>query len=761
MPEQPNPSFQGEVRTTVTESTPWWPPQTQAPLGAPNILVVLFDDVGFSDFGCYGSPIKTPTINRLAGQGLRYTGFHTTAMCSTTRAALLTGRNHHSVGVGCLANFDSGFPGYRGKIAKEAGTLAEMLSPHAYRNYMVGKWHVTPLTEAGATGPFDGWPLGRGFDRFYGFMDAETDQYAPELVRDNSSIDAPGTFESGYHLTADLIDQAIRFLAGHSAEQPGAPWLLWLALGACHAPHQAPFELITSYDEVFKDGWDAERDRRIARQKAVGIVPESTRLPPRNDGVHPWENHRADEQRVFTRLQSAYAAMLDHADRHLARLIGFLEQTGMLPKTIVLVTSDNGASQEGGPLGYVNSAGPRNFRTESLPEKLARIDEVGGPKTHSNFPHGWAMAANTPLRRYKQNTHGGGIRDPLVICWPEGITARGELRHQFAHACDLTPTLLDLLGIEAPAEINGVRQMPIEGTSFAPSLRDATVPSKAPPQYFEMFGHRGLWHAGWKAVAFHPSGTPYENDKWELFHLDEDFSETNDLAAKHPEKLAALVKLWWKEAEKHKVLPLDDRFRERFVVNANRFHGARKRYVFHAGMGHLPTDVAPDVRSRSYLIEADVHIGEAGEGVLIAHGDATTGYSLYLQSGHLVHDMNIGGEHVIVRSEAPVPRGEHRLGVRVRRRTRAMQPTISTGPGLSEFTLLIDGMPAGCIDSRLGFFNFISWTGLDIGRDRGSPVAHYESPFEFTGKLIKVTVTMDDDQMLDGDGVGRAQMARE
>ncbi len=521
---------------------------------------------------------------------------------------------------------------------------------------------------------------------------------------------------------------------------------------------QKPDRLV---DEVFKDGWDAERDRRIARQKAVGIVPESTRLPPRNDGVHPWENHRADEQRVFTRLQSAYAAMLDHADRHLARLIGFLEQTGMLPKTIVLVTSDNGASQEGGPLGYVNSAGPRNFRTESLPEKLARIDEVGGPKTHSNFPHGWAMAANTPLRRYKQNTHGGGIRDPLVICWPEGITARGELRHQFAHACDLTPTLLDLLGIEAPAEINGVRQMPIEGTSFAPSLRDATVPSKAPPQYFEMFGHRGLWHAGWKAVAFHPSGTPYENDKWELFHLDEDFSETNDLAAKHPEKLAALVKLWWEEAEKHKVLPLDDRFRERFVVNANRFHGARKRYVFHAGMGHLPTDVAPDVRSRSYLIEADVHIGEAGEGVLIAHGDATTGYSLYLQSGHLVHDMNIGGEHVIVRSEAPVPRGEHRLGVRVRRRTRAMQPTISTGPGLSEFTLLIDGMPAGCIDSRLGFFNFISWTGLDIGRDRGSPVAHYESPFEFTGKLIKVTVTMDDDQMLDGDGVGRAQMARE
>ena len=756
MLKQPNPSFQGEIRETVADSTPWWPPQTQARSGAPNVLLVLFDDVGFSDFGCYGSSIKTPTIDRLAGLGLRYTGFHTTAMCSTTRAALLTGRNHHSVGVGCLANFDSGFPGYRGKIAREAGTLAEMVRPHGYRNYMVGKWHVTPLTEAGATGPFDGWPLARGFDRFYGFMDAETDHYAPELVRDNSSIDAPGTFESGYHLTADLIDQSIQFLAGHVAERPDAPWLLWLAFGACHAPHQAPCELIRSYDDVFKDGWDAERDRRIARQKAAGIVPDSTRLPPRNDGVQAWSSHTADERRFFIRLQSAYAAMLDHADQHLGRLVEFLEQTSMLASTIVLVTSDNGASQEGGPLGYVNSAGPRNSRTESFAEKLARIDEVGGPKSHSNFPHGWAMAANTPLRRYKQNTHGGGIRDPLVIAWLEGIPARDELRHQFAHACDFTPTLLDLLGIEPPAEINGVRQMPIEGTSFAGSLNDPTAPSKARPQYFEMFGHRGLWHDGWKAVAFHRPGTPYENDAWELFHLDEDFSETNDLASTQPERLAALVKLWWEEAEKHNVLPLDDRFRERFVTNASRFHGTRKRYVFHAGMGHLPTEVAPYIRSRSYRIEADVLITDTCEGVIIAHGDATTGYSLYVQSGHLVHDMNIGGEHVIVISGTPISPGERRLGVRVRR-----IGACPTENPTNEFTLLIDGAPAGSIRSRLGFLNQISWTGLDIGRDRGSPVSHYASPFAFTGKLIKVIVTMDDDQILDGDGIGHAELARD
>jgi arylsulfatase len=721
---------------------------------------VLFDDVGFSDFGCYGSPIKTPTIDRLAAQGLRYTGFHTTAMCSTTRAALLTGRNHHSVGVGCLANFDSGFPGYRRKIAKEAGTLAEMLKPHAYRSYMVGKWHVTPLTEVGSTGPFDGWPLGRGFDRFYGFMDAETDQYAPDLVLDNSSIDAPGTFETGYHLTADLVDQSIRFLAGHLAEQPGAPWLLWLALGACHAPHQAPSELIRSYDAVFKDGWDAERDRRINRQKAMEIVARSTRLPPRNDGVQAWVSHGVDEQRFFVRLQSAYAAMLDHADQHLAHLIEFLEQTGTLANTVTVITSDNGASQEGGPLRFVNSSGPRNLRDETFAEKLARIDEIGGPKTHSNFPLGWAMAANTPLRRYKQNTHGGGIRDPLVICWPAGISGRVELRHQLAHACDLAPTLLELVRIQAPTEINGIRQMPIEGTSFAPSLWDPALPSKSQPQYFEMFGHRGLWHAGWKAVAYHPPDTPYENDKWELFHLDDDFSETSDLAAQQPERLAALVRLWWQEAEKHKVLPLDDRFRERFVVNAQRFHGGRQGYTFHAGMGHLPSDIAPDLRSRSYLIEAHVHTDAESEGVLIAHGDATSGYSLYMQSGHLVHDMNIGGEHVIVRSHATIIPGRHRLGVRVRR--LAQQPQSTTGGRrLSEFNLLIDGVPAGRIESWLGFYNFISWTGLDIGRDRGSPVSHYQAPFPFTGKLIKVTVSMDDDQVLDGDGVGRAQIARE
>ncbi len=739
------------IGRTIADSRPHWPAPPRPPAGAPNILVVLFDDVGFSDLGCYGSPIRTPTIDALAARGLRYTGYHTTAMCSTTRAALLTGRNHHSVGMGCLSNFDSGFPGYRGKISREAATLPEMLKPHGYNAYMVGKWHVTPLTESGPTGPFDGWPLGRGFDRYYGFMDAETDQYAPELVRDNTPIDPPATYEDGYHLTADLVDQSIRFIADHTASAPHKPWLLWMGLGACHAPHQAPKDIIESYDAVFAHGWDVEREQRLARQKAMGIVPPDTVLPPRNDAVKPWESLSGDEQKVFTRLQSAYAAMLDHADRQLARLVAFLDEAGLSDDTLILVMSDNGASQEGGPNGMVNAMGPYNMKPEPLSEKLARLDDIGGPDTHANFPLGWGMAANTPLRRYKQNTHGGGIRDPLVISWPSGLAARGDLRHQFVHASDVTPTLLDLIGIPVPDTVAGVAQMPIEGESFAASLSDAGAAARTKPQYFEMFGHRGLWKQGWKAVAFHPPGQDFEADQWELFHLDEDFAETRDLAARHPQKLAELVADWWVQAEASHVLPLDDRFGPRFAENALRNQGGRKQFVFYPAMGHLPTDLSPDVRSRSYQIEAHVRIPQAGaQGVLMAHGDATCGYSLYMRDGRLCHTINVGGTLATVTSETEVPTGDRVLGVHLQQQADGRT-----------FTLTLDGQPFGQLKTVLGFANFISWSGLDIGRDRSSPVADYSAPFAFTGQIKRVEVTMDPDQILDGDGIGQAEMARQ
>ena len=736
-----------------TRSAPHWPKGPRPPAGAPNIVVILFDDVGFSDFGCYGSPIQTPHIDAIAAAGLRYTGFHTTAMCSTTRAALLTGRNHHSVGVGCLANFDSGHPGYRGKIAREAGTLAEMLRPHGYRNYMVGKWHVTPVAETGPAGPVDGWPLGRGFDRYYGFMDAETDQYAPELVRDNTPVTPPGTYETGYHLTDDLTREAIRYIADHHAAKPDAPFLLWLAYGACHAPHQAPRETILKYDEVFRDGWDAERARRLARQIESGIVPAGTTLPPANDWVQAWDKLGADEQRLFTRLQSAFAGMLEHTDAAIGRLTAFLKSAGYDDNTIVLVLSDNGASQEGGPFGFINAMGPYNWRQESMAEKLSRIEDIGGPDTHSNFPLGWAMASNTPLKRYKQNTHGGGIRDPLVISWPRGIAAMGELRHQFCHASDFAPTLLDVVGVTAPEMIAGVPQMPLEGVSFAASFAQAGAPSKSTPQYFEMFGHRGIVHAGWKAVAFHPPGTSYDDDKWELYHLAEDFNETTDLAETRPDKLAELIDLWWREADAHQVLPLDDRFGERFAENAARNLGDRRVFTFHAGMGHLPTDVCPDLRNRSYTIEAEAFVPESANGVLIAHGDATCGYALYLKDGVLHHDVNVG-QHQIVSSSRKVPAGDRRLTFRAQRTgTNLGDPIIGT--------LLIDGEEAGQAAFAYGFVNFVSWSGLDIGMNRGSPVSHYAAPFAFEGKLRKVTVTIEPDQQLDAEAAAQVALARE
>ena len=729
-----------------------WPTPATPPPGSPNIVLMMLDDVGFADFGCYGSEIDTPCIDQVAARGVRYSGFHTTAMCSTTRAALLTGRNHHAVGVGCLANFDSGYPGYRGKISKDAPTLAETLREVGYRNYMVGKWHVTPLTETGPTGPFDGWPLGRGFDRFYGFLDAETDHYSPELVRDNSHIEAPGTYASGYHLTEDLFDQAIGYIQGHIAASPKIPWFLMLTPGACHAPHQAPKPLIDKYDAIFSKGWDQCRKDRLQRQIELGVVPKGTQLPPRNDRVKAWADHSTDEQRVFSRLAGAYAAMLEHTDQQLARLMNFLHAAQLTENTLVLLLSDNGASQEGGPNGFVNAMGPFNGQPESMQTKLARLDDIGGPDTHSNFPWGWAMASNTPLKRYKQNTHGGGIRDPLIVSWPAKLPTDGSVRSQFCHVSDLAPTILELLGVESHHRPG----IGTPGCSFAASLHDAYAATAKDVQYFEMFGHRGLVHDGWKAVAYHEPGTAFEDDEWELYHLAEDFNEVHNLAEVEPERLQQLQSLWWQQAETNQVLPLDDRFAPRFAENAERHRGGRTHYTFWPGMGHLPSDVAPDLRSRSYRISVDLEVlSDRDSGVLIAHGDATGGYSLYMDNGHLVHDLNIGGTHQLLTSPEPVLPGRRELAFVMQRQPQDDNSVIGRA------SLRVDDVEVAELSTNSIFTLMISWSGLDIGFDRGTTVGNYASPFTFSGKLHKVTVDLSDDQELDHDGAGRAEMARE
>ena len=729
-----------------------WPTPATPPPGSPNIVLMMLDDVGFADFGCYGSEIDTPCIDQVAARGVRYSGFHTTAMCSTTRAALLTGRNHHAVGVGCLANFDSGYPGYRGKISKDAPTLAETLREVGYRNYMVGKWHVTPLTETGPTGPFDGWPLGRGFDRFYGFLDAETDHYSPELVRDNSHIEAPGTYASGYHLTEDLFDQAIGYIQGHIAASPKIPWFLMLTPGACHAPHQAPKPLIDKYDAIFSKGWDQCRKDRLQRQIELGVVPKGTQLPPRNDRVKAWADHSTDEKRVFSRLAGAYAAMLEHTDQQLARLMNFLHDAQLTENTLVLLLSDNGASQEGGPNGFVNAMGPFNGQPESMQTKLARLDDIGGPDTHSNFPWGWAMASNTPLKRYKQNTHGGGIRDPLIVSWPAKLPTDGSVRSQFCHVSDLAPTILELLGVESHHRPG----IGTPGCSFAASLHDAYAATAKDVQYFEMFGHRGLVHDGWKAVAYHEPGTAFEDDEWELYHLAEDFNEVHNLAEVEPERLQRMQSLWWQQAETNQVLPLDDRFAPRFAENAERHRGGRTHYTFWPGMGHLPSDVAPDLRSRSYRISVDLEVlSDRDSGVLIAHGDATGGYSLYMDNGHLVHDLNIGGTHQLLTSPEPVLPGRRELAFVMQREPQDDNSVIGRA------SLRVDDVEVAELSTNSIFTLMVSWSGLDIGFDRGTTVGNYASPFTFSGKLHKVTVDLSDDQELDHDGAGRAEMARE
>jgi arylsulfatase A-like enzyme len=721
------------VARTWREAEPWWPEPVRAPDGAPNIVMIVFDDVGFSDFGCYGSEIETPRIDGLAQQGLRYTNFHTTSLCSPTRACLLTGRNHHSVGMGVVSNWDTGFPGYRGRITHRAGTLAEILRPAGYNTFAVGKWHLTPPDETTAAGPFDQWPLQRGFDRFYGFLDGATDQYSPDLVVDNHRIDAPR--RAGYHLSEDLVDQSIALLRDQRSAYPEKPFFLYHCFGTAHYPLQAPPDVIDVYRERYGVGWDRVRDERFARQKATGIVPPTTVLAPTNTGVAAWDELDADDQRIAARLQAAYAAMIHHTDQQIGRLLDELDRLGARDDTVVVLLSDNGGTLEGGPLGslnymrYVNGLPPN-----TAAEILASLDEIGGPTTSAMYPMGWGMASNTPLKRYKQNTHGGGIRDPLIVSWPSRIGDHGAIRSQYHHAIDLAPTLLELAGVPAPDQLGGVPQLPVEGVSMTYSFDDAAAPSTKGVQYFEMLGNSAIWHDGWKAVTYHAPGSDFDDDRWELYHLDEDFSECHDLAGAHPDKVAQLVELWWAEAGKHAVLPLDDRIMERFLVPKPRPITSRRRFVYYSG-AHLPSAAMPDIKDVSYSIVAEVV--RLGDGTVLSCGDRFSGYALLVIDGRLVHDYNAAGHHHVVRSATAVPTGAARLEYRFTK----------TGGLCGTGELYVDDSLVGSAEVTRTLGVHISPTGLTVGRSPVSAVGDgYEPPFLFEGDITRVTITIGEDQ---------------
>lgn len=737
------------IGRTTSESSPYWPAPAKPPAGAPNVVYIVFDDLGFADLGCYGSEISTPNIDALAMGGLRYTNFHTTALCSPTRAALLTGRNHHSVGMGGLADWDLGYPGMRGRIAKSAGTLAEMLRLAGYNTYATGKWHLTPTFETSAAGPYDQWPLQRGFDRYYGFLEGETNQWHPELVLDNHHISAPD--HEGYHLSVDIVDKSMQFIGAQQSVTPDKPFFLYMCLGAQHAPHHAPREFIDKYVPVFEKGWDITRTERLARQKQLGIVPPATELPPHSPGVKPWATLSNDEKRFAVRLQAAFAGMLEHADLQVGRLLDYLRSIGQLENTVIALISDNGASQEGSPFGTVNALRYFNGIRDTLAENLPHIDEIGQGHLNNNYPMGWAMAGNTPLKRYKQNTHGGGIRDPLIVHYPKVISDRGGIRRQFHHVSDITPTILELTAVPIPEAINGVTQQPIEGTSMAYSFAAADVPTRKQSQYFEMLGHRAIWHRGWKAVTWHRPGTPFDADVWELYHLDEDFNETRDLAAEQPAKLAEMVQRWFSEAGMCKVLPLDDN-QIRFVSSNPYSVAARRTWVLKPGNVRIPQAAAPDIRNRSYKITAHVDIPAGGaNGVLVAQGDWCGGYAFYIDGGHLVHDYNFVNRHYVVRSDRPVPAGACEL----------VYEMTKTGEYQGEGRLLINGTVCGVVKLPQTYRAQASFIGLEVGRAPKPAVADFVAPFVFEGVLHKVVYEMGDDQKTDAKATLRAALGQQ
>ena len=717
-----------KIGRTMAESTPSWDGDIVAPPGSPNIVYCVFDDVGYSDFGCYGSEIATPNIDRLAAGGLRYTNFHTTSLCSPTRASLLTGRNHHAVGMGTLANYDMGYPGYRGIITKDAAMMPEILRGVGYNSFAVGKWHLTPMHHTGPTGPFDQWPTQRGFDRFYGFMDGAMNQWEPFLTEDNHHVATPD--DPNYHLSIDITNRALSMITSQKSLAPEKPFFLYMAFGAGHSPHHVPKEMIDEYVPIFEKGWDVTRDERIARQKAMGIIPQDTVLAPRNPGVRAWTELNADEKRLFVRFQAAYAAMLTHTDQQIGRVIDTLETIGQLTNTIFIVMSDNGASQEGSHFGTMHQGRYFERAPITLEQSIDKIDEIGETQWFNNYPLGWAMAGNTPCKFYKQNTHGGGVRDPLVMHWPAGFdtSEAGTLRHQFHHVSDLSPTMLEVLGVGLPKTMNGVDQMPLHGTPMTYTFAGASAPTKKKVQHFEMLGHRGIVADGWKAVTLHLPRTTMDQDVWELYDLNNDFSETNDLAAAHPDKLRELEALWWEEAAKYKVLPVDDGSGSRLR------RPVRKKFVLWPGLERVPSDASPRLTNTSHTIAAHITVPVNGcEGVLLSEGDRWGGYVMFVQDGKPCFHYHFPLERHEVRGTQNLTPGDHVITWELTKVDRA------SGHG----KLSVDGVEVASVDIPRIIRGWMPFNGLHVGRNNGAPVGtSYEAPFPFTGTLHRIEVEL-------------------
>ena len=770
--------FQGTITDDIRDSTADWGPYRSdtAPAGAPNVLYVLWDDTGIATWDCYGGLVSMPNLKRIADRGVRLTQFHTTALCSPTRAALLTGRNPTSVGVASVLNLADGFPGHNGRIPASTALVSEVLSERGWSTYAVGKWHLAPLEDCNAAGSRRYWPLSRGFDRFYGFLDGMTDQWYPTLARDNQPIDPPATPEQGYHLSKDLADNAIEFIRDHQAAAADKPWFMYLCPGAGHSPHQVATEWADRYRGAFDMGYESYRDIALANQKSMGLLPEGTQLSPVNPYAHatsvdgipwpatenviPWDELTEDDKLVSCRMAEVFAGFLSYTDAQIGRVLDHLEETGQLDNTIIVVMSDNGASGEGGPTGTLDETVPLMGSSDTTATGLACFDQLGGPATSMNYSNGWAMAFNTPYKLFKRfASHEGGIADPCIISWPAGLPARGEVREHYAHVSDVTPTVYDLLGVDVPDTVKGVPQTAVEGTSFAAALKDSSKTTDKHTQFYSMMGTRGIWHDGWFAGTVHPptSSGPrgwghFDQDRWELFEIAVDRSQCRDLAAENPGKLAELKQLWHDEATRYQAFPLNDMsLVETLMRRAGDLPAPPQCAQFYVGTPAISTPMGGLIRGRSFELTTSLNVtGPDARGVLFSQGSRLGGHVLFLLDGRLHYATNVGGQQQLVTTDELLTVAPHTIAVRFTR-TGTVDGTMNM---IGDAALLVDGRVAGH-GSGLRLMGLDVMQRVSVGRSVVHPVADgYASPFELTGADL-------DQVRLDFGGEGSRDAAEE
>ena len=769
--------FQGVINVDVRDSVPDWsafaPPR--APEGAPNVLIVLYDDTGLAAWEPFGGRIRMPTLQRLADGGLRYSQWHTTALCSPTRSTFLTGRHHHQNGMACITEASIGFPGSSGHVPPECGTMAEVMRQNGYNTFWLGKNHNVPIEESTAGGSKRHWPLLMGWDRFYGFIGGEANQWYPTLVEDNRFVDQPYPPEEGYHLSKDLADHALQMLRDSRQSAPDRPWLMWFCPGANHAPHHVAAEWADRYKGMFDDGYEAYREWALPRMIEKGVLPAGTELTPLNpmppgthdplDDVRPWADLSADEKRLFSRMAEVFAGFSEYTDHQVGRIVDFLEQTGQLDNTLILYCADNGASGEGSPNGSVNENKFFNGWPDEMSANLAHLDDLGSPDTYNHYPTGWAVAFSTPFKMFKRYSYAGGTADPMVIHWPAGIKARGEVRHQYHHCTDVVPTILDCCGIQFPQTLGGYAQVPLAGESMRYSFDEADTPTRKDKQYYAMLGTRGMWHRGWKAVAVHgpTSGLGhFDDDEWELYHTDVDRAEAHNLAAEHPEKVRELVQLWFADAGRYSVLPLDDRLPYE-ILNDERPQAIAPRdtYTYYPDSAEVPEGAAVSLRGRSYRILASVDLVEpTASGVILASGGRFGGHALFLKDGEVWYVYNfLGVEEQTFRSRRPLSTGRHIIGVEF---TKEGVGEHHETTGHTKLWLDDDVVADGPMKTQVGAFTLCG-DGLCVGRDSGDAVTtEYPKPSRFSGGTIfEVEIGVGDDQYVDLEREASAALARE